>query len=632
MNMEFTATTDLQRATTKDANGKRKHNEHDPNVKHDNVQIIKEDTELNQHTVLLSRDKLLEQQYGAMIKKRNDATRQRFLNGKIGQAEYQKRLTNIDKYLNDEGKQPKQAFTTYVFTLGNVDTEFKLLDALGFKYERQKVKDEHGNVHDRPKLTDPKQRKEFADIMNETYVNLAKRINHTKGSGIKVVDVWTHMDEGGMPHGQGEIVNMGHTATGKPSYNLNQALGEFNKTFGKDVYVSRSTNKQGKKSKSPNGRIAMKEFRSIIDTNLVQTFNDALKKHGLDKKVTASMIRLGRKGGYSMEEYQARKQANKDLSDVYETVVGHKPKGPKEKVLTPLEMAHGVSKAVKKSKKDKEQADIAKADAEQKAKDLQKQVDDLTSQRNQLQQRLNDLNSDINSADEKLQQRRRQRRQQAQEELEANNEIQFNQPVTDKNVSNAEQAIDNYRLNKSKQFKADKAENAKLQSRLNKNRVIVRRLDSLDKQAKAEGLSVGKVITDRQRLLGQMKAIGKAFAVMERTASLAVSFMKGQAWAFKDPSLNTKGEHEPDSKRALTAAYTLDDYDNQFTKPEERKKMEDWPVILERKAGDWLKQQFERVYHKSPIYDNSNWDKDKQVNEAVTPTKAKSNDDDLLPG
>lgn len=425
MEMEFTATTDLQRATIKDANGVVKHNEHDPNVKHDNIQIIKEDTELNQHTVLLNRNKLLKQHYGAMIEKRNNATRQRFLDGKIGQEEYQQRLTNVDKYLNNEGKKPKQALTNYVFTLGNVDTEFKLLDALGFKYERQKIEDKHGNVHERPKLTDPDQRKEFADIMNETYVELARRINGSKSAGIKIVDVWTHMDEGGMPHAQGEIVNMGHTASGKPSYNLNQALAEFNKAWGSDVYVSNTVNKQGKKYKSPNGSIALKNFRSLIDKNMVKTFNEALKKRGLDKKVTASMIRLGRKGGYTMEEYQARKQANKDLSDVYEAVVGHKP----EKSLTPLEVAHGVSKAVKQSKQDKEQADIDKSNAEQEAQQAQKSRDDalteqqdLIAQKTALQQQIDALKADEEDQSNQIKQRK-QRLQRLEQEVERNSTL-----------------------------------------------------------------------------------------------------------------------------------------------------------------------------------------------------------------
>lgn len=305
MELNLTATTNLQRATIKDANGAQMHNEHDPNVKHSNVQIVKEDTELNRHTVLLNRNELLEQQYGKMISERNEKTRQRFLTGKIGEREYKERLTNVNQYLNADGKKPKQALTTCVFTLGNVDTEFQLLDALGFKYERQKVKDSEGKLHDRPRLIEPSQRKEFANIMNDTYVELAKAINDTSDAGLKVADVWLHMDEGGMPHAHCEIVNMGHTATGKPSYNLNQALGAFNKHFGKDVYTSRSTNKQ---SKSPNGKIALKEFRQLIDSCIINSFNIALRNRGLDKKLQVKMVRLGKQGGLSMPEYQQLKQ------------------------------------------------------------------------------------------------------------------------------------------------------------------------------------------------------------------------------------------------------------------------------------------------------------------------------------
>nr|CRY97043.1 hypothetical protein [uncultured prokaryote] len=308
MELNLTATTNLQRATIKDANSAQMHNEHDPNVKHSNVQIVKEDTELNRHTVLLNRNELLEQQYGQMIVERNEKTRQRFLDGKIVEREYKERLTNVNQYLNIDGKKPKQALTTCVFTLGNVDTEFQLLDALGFKYERQKIKDSECKLHDRPRLIDPLERKEFANIMNDTYVELAKAINDTSDAGLKVADVWLHMDEGGMPHAHAEIVNMGHTATGKPSYNLNQALGAFNKHFGKDVYTSRSMNKHGKQSKSPNGKIALKEFRRLIDSCIINSFNMALQKRGLDKKLQVNMVRLGKQGGLSMPEFQQLKQ------------------------------------------------------------------------------------------------------------------------------------------------------------------------------------------------------------------------------------------------------------------------------------------------------------------------------------
>lgn len=375
MELELTATTNLERSTIKDANGAKMHNQHDPNVAHDNVQILSEDTELNKHTVLLNRDEILEQQYGEMIAKRNEATRQRFLDGKIGQAEYQNRLTTVEKYLNSDGKKPKAALTNYVFTLGNVDTEFKMLDALGFKYERQKVKDNEGKYHDRPKLTDPKQRKEFANIMNDTYVSLAKKINNTN-AGLKVVDCWVHMDEGGMPHCQGEMVNCGHTKSGKPSYNLNQALGEFNQKFGKDVYTSRSTNKQGKQSKSPNGRVALREFRQIIDSNMVTTFNQVLTKRRLNGRISATMVRLGKRGGLTMDEYQHRKQAQDELERTYQALTGRKPVGEGNIPLSPLEAAKRLQRASKDIDKEKREAEAKEAENSANEAKLEQQLAD----------------------------------------------------------------------------------------------------------------------------------------------------------------------------------------------------------------------------------------------------------------
>ena len=375
MELELTATTNLERSTIKDANSAKMHNQHDLNVEHDNVQILSEDTELNKHTVLLNRNDVLEEQYGKMIQERNEKTRQRFLDGKIGQNEYESRLTSVEKYLNSDGKKPKQALTNYVFTLGNVETEFQMLDALGFKYERQKVKDNEGKYHDRPKLTDPKQRKEFANIMNDTYVSLAKKINNTN-AGLKVVDCWVHMDEGGMPHCQGEMVNCGHTKSGKPSYNLNQALGEFNQKFGKDVYTSRSTNKQGKQSKSPNGRVALREFRQVIDSNMVTTFNQVLTKRRLNGRISATMVRLGKRGGLTMNEYQHRKQAQDELERTYQALTGRKPVGEGNIPLSPLEAARRLQRSSKDIEKKKREAEVKEAENSANEAKLEQQLAD----------------------------------------------------------------------------------------------------------------------------------------------------------------------------------------------------------------------------------------------------------------
>lgn len=422
MELELTATTNLQRATIKDANGAEMHNKHDPEVKHKNVQIVKEDTELNSHVKLLDRNKLLEQQYGKMIDERNKKTRKRFLDGKIGQEEYQRRLTTVTKYLTSDGKKPKQALTTYVFTLGNITTEFQILDALGFKYERQKIKDSEGKVHDRPKLTDPNQRKKFADIMKDTYVDLAKRIN-SGDYGLKVVDVWVHMDEGGMPHAQGEMVNCGRTRSGKPSYNLNQALAQFNRKFGKDVYTSRSTDKQGKQVKSANGRVAFRAFRKVIDNNMLSAFDVSLKKHGFNN-LKLHGIRLGRKGGLSMNEYQQRKQAKKDLTDAYEVVTGKKAVDEDNHPLAPLDTAKGLSRASKAIEEKKKQFDKKEAEQKKQIEQQKQQLDSYTQQIASAQQQVSVVKIEQEKEKRQLRKLKRLRQQREQQEADHQKELQ----------------------------------------------------------------------------------------------------------------------------------------------------------------------------------------------------------------
>ena len=607
MIVELTATTDLQRATIKDANSARMHNEHDPNVNHENVQIIKEDTELNKHTVFYDRDKLLEQHYGKMIKERNEKTRQRFLAGKIGQNEYQKRLTNVNKYLNADGKTPKQALTNYVFTLGNVETEFKLLDQLGFKYERQKVKDSEGKFHDRPRLNDKKQREEFAQIMNETYVSLARNINHTKDCGFKVVDVWLHMDEGGMPHAQGEIVNLGHTATGKPSYNLNQALGEFNKHFDKDVYTSKSTNKQGKQAKSPNGKTALKEFRRIVDSNMVKDFNKALKKHNLDKKVTAKGIRLGHKGGLSMSEYQSQQQAKEAyqktqeaLRTSYKQLTGKDAINEQNEPMSPLECSKAIKKVADNIKKEKDKTDSQIEDNKNTISDQQQQIEEQNSNLQVVKDSILQQNKDLEEAKERLRQRRLQRRQLAQEELEEDG-LTFgnNEPVTDENVVEVEKTIDNYRNNKRKKWNSDKEAVA---TTLRKNRNLLSRLDNLDKQAKAEGTTADKIINDRGNLLNRLKYVGKAYEAAEKVVNLATSVFLKQPFTPTDPSLVFKGKRQSASERAYWAGVNIENYEN-ATSEEKRENLRNLPGVIEKRVSKWLEQTYRKIFKKNPFID-----------------------------
>ena len=65
--MQVTATVDLKKQSRASLSAMRKHNEHDPQVKHSNMQINAEDTELNRRYNLLNLDDVLEQVYGGLI-------------------------------------------------------------------------------------------------------------------------------------------------------------------------------------------------------------------------------------------------------------------------------------------------------------------------------------------------------------------------------------------------------------------------------------------------------------------------------------------------------------------------------------------------------------------------------------
>lgn len=378
--LNVTATVDLKRATVKDANGAEMHNQHDPEVEHDNKQIFKDDTKYNLHFKLLNRDKLLQEQYGEMIEKRNENTAKQFNSGKISQTQYEERITSVDKYLNHEGKGAKKALTNYVFTLGNVDTEFKILDALKYDYIKQPVFDKTKKkiTHYRPKLTDSKQRSQFLTLLGTAYLGVVSEIN-SRHSGLKVTNLWLHVDEGGMPHAQGTIVNMGHTASGKASYNLNRALAEFN----------------GTKSKKVNGKVELTKFRETTDKYMIDMFNHRLKSMGLDKKLHLNFVRSGGEHGLSMKEYQenqnlkqaksASQNAQETVRASYKQITGKEPINDEKQPLDVTECLHGIKAKLNQSEEAKEQAEKMVEEAKKKLSELQRQQQQEADRLKQLQ-------------------------------------------------------------------------------------------------------------------------------------------------------------------------------------------------------------------------------------------------------
>ena len=141
--------------------------------------------------------------------------------------------------------------------------------------------------------------------------------------------------------------------------------------------------------------------------------------------------------------------------------------------------------------------------------------------------------------------------------------------------------------------------NDRLTKEIEDNQKIIKSVNGLQQQAKIEGLSVNDVIADRSKLLNRIRLMGQAFAIMERTAKLAISLMTGQPIAYKD---NNKYK-DSSSDRAFADGITLENYNNQFTTIDEKRSMANLPIILARKAEHWLARKYEAKFHQSPYLD-----------------------------
>lgn len=286
--MQVTATVDLKKQTKASLSAMRKHNEHDPRVKHSNMQIYSEDTELNKRYNLLSLDDTLEQVYGGLIEERNKRTEEQFKSGKYSFNQYQERKTDLKKWLDNGGKS-KTAFTTWVVTFGNAESNLEMMNKLGVKYELRKVKSEHGYV-ERPFVLG-NDRQKWAKFWQTIYLRYARAFN-ANDFGFKITTVDVHLDEGGAPHAHFESVNCGKTAKGKASYNLNSAVKKSLVGFGSKV--------------SNDTRVNLQMFRHVVDNELVMEVNEQAKKdYGVNLGV--SMYRKKSKHkGLDMEEYKQR--------------------------------------------------------------------------------------------------------------------------------------------------------------------------------------------------------------------------------------------------------------------------------------------------------------------------------------
>lgn len=453
--VNVTATTDLQKSTIAEAKKKAKHNKHEKNVNHANVQIDSVDTGLNQHIVFANRDELLKQQFQDELNRRNKNVIDKFNQGKLSHKQYEDRIKTLDDYLNHTGKKAKACLTNVVLTLGNVDTTRVLLDQLGFKYQERKTPD--GNT--RPYLTEPQQRKEWSKLWTKTYEDVAKWYQRKSGFGVS--QMWMHCDEGGAPHAHMELVNMGRTKTDKASYNINNAIKDF------DLSIKVQN---GKKLKLGNNQINLKTFRNYADTCIINSFNSVVKSMGYDIQVKG--IRTGAKGGLSMSDYK-KKQAQiavaqktqEALKTSYKEITGKEPKDDKGEDMTPSAMSEGLSNYMNGVTRRKNDAEKKASDADQRVKDIQLQEQEAIQKQQEAQVKLNQLNQSVKDKqdeekklNDRIKQRRQQRLRAVQKELDENN-IQVNgQPATanDSSVESWEKWLDKWRDKKRKTFNKEK--------------------------------------------------------------------------------------------------------------------------------------------------------------------------------
>ena len=337
------------------------HDKHSKDIEHDNDTIDHEDTELNYHATPLDLNELLEEQYGAMIATKNAKLDKQFKDGKISKARYEERHTTMDKYLNHSGKEAKTAFTLGVVYVGDSKETKDKLDKLGFDYEVKKIKGKDGQYHSHFHLTNSDQRQKWRKLWIDTFSEYVTAINQVN-TGVKVFDYSIHLDEAS-PHLHMKMLNMGHSKTGRPSYNLNQALNDFMVAGLKHFspVLTRPTDK------TPEQRIAGDKTMGKAYTLFSRMAALSFQKHsGFTVKYQQKGDKAKVTNGMTSDEYKQYMVNMQALQDTYANVTGNQPK-PTD---TPLKMSDGIRKASEAISEDKNAIDDEKGQLNQKRSEL----------------------------------------------------------------------------------------------------------------------------------------------------------------------------------------------------------------------------------------------------------------------
>lgn len=498
MAINCTVTTDLQAKDTNGYSGIQKHTEHDKNIKHGNQDIVFDETQFN-------------------VYDESEATKQEI--AKWNEDHFNDYVVQHDKHQRENGHAERQYGSvknylknkkkaTGVLTIGNMEVQSELMKQLCPKSSYQEVALPDGTTHLVFKLKDQNNQpiKENIEVAKKFYGcfnrALIKATNNHIGwpantihqQRINVGDYLhrgryaTNNDEMGISHIHFEIATFGMTRGGKKrkahvTNSLNQALVSLH---------------QAVTGKATSGRAALKWYRANLDQFALKCLEEELHKtyQVPDKKKILNFERKTKEDktvqtGLSMEQLKAQHEeiaqhrntiqqlqkqtkdlttqndevsnqvatVTKSLRNIYEATTGHQAVDQDGNDLSPLEMAKGITKANKDAQDDKEKAEQAKATAEQERQNAEQQKAQQEQQLATQRQQLKALQDQLDDANEQLKQRKQQRIKNVQKEITQNELTDSNNQsinVTEDNVAQIEQEIDNWRQDQQAEWTQDK--------------------------------------------------------------------------------------------------------------------------------------------------------------------------------
>lgn len=546
MAIKCTVTTDLQAKDTNGYSGIQKHVEHDQSINHSNKDIVFNETQFNVYdestTTRQAIDDWNEQHFHDYVEQHDQHQREK------GHAEQQ--FGSVKNYLKNKRK------ATAVLTIGNMEVQSQLMKQFCPKDSYQEEKLPDGTTHLVFKLKDENNKpiqnniavaKQFYGCFNRALIkatnnNIGWPANKVHQQRINVGDYLhrgryaTNNDEMGISHIHFEIATFGMTRGGKKrkahvTNSLNQALVSLH---------------QAVTGKTVSGRAAIKWYRANLDQFALKCLEQELHKtyQVPENKKILDFERKTKEDktiqtGLSMEQLKAQHQeiadhqkevqnlqdqaktlnnqnndvqaqvktVTKNLKDIYKATTGHQAVDKDGHDLSPLEMAKGITRANRAAQDDKERAEKAVANAEQERQKAEQQK----AQQEQLDE-----------ANNQLKRRKQQRIKNAQNELTDGNNQPIN--VTEDNVAQIEQEIDNWRQDQQAEWTQDKTDAQNELEQINQQLLKAH-------STKANLESTNQELTKQNTQLQHNQQI-----------------MKNNIYNYKNQLVDTIAEHEPNHK------------------------------------------------------------------------------------